>query len=814
MTTLKQSEPIISKHDYSPLILERRRSLFPTNNCDIDFELGHIQPLSSDSVSNSEDEERPHISDYDILGVMNKEGLKTPTTKEVSQEMSPLHLSQFTQAEGGTPKKFSPSQNLKTPHDSSSRTNWPKLQRSLLEQCKSSKRNISQLDSPVGEYFYRQEPRCEKVRTALFCSEPDMSLSTKTFYPKFEENVVDKLDTNRKQRTLKTVEVVTTKSSNQYKKRIGEINNGVRHKIRKPKQKKLNMANYTRATKKLLISGAADVKGYKTIQPTSNSSNKKLAVSRVDDCENLSVYLKELKNIENKTSLIEHAKPAQEVDGNKENISVEIKKRPLSPVEQLENTNRKFFKSAKKKRISVGNKEPNVDLIKTTSQSVNKTNHTTEIVNDFDLGNESEVVPKLDINNILSILSQQGPKEMEKLDNVDGIFTENADNFNNVQACNISDKNVPESIEYSHPNLGRTGLEQLTKDKNEASQLSKEFPSQKQPNTVTFTAHSSILASENSIHLHNHLADSLLSPISQMCDVTSGLALDSPKRGRNLTTILNGMSNARTDLFESSSMEQKVEQKKLYPIFYEKPNHNSSISMNNKKIKINEKPARKFKELPESQMLLDAGQKRFGYTLCSECNLVYHMGDPGEEIEHLNYHNSSQILRFAGWKNEHVIADYHKNGRIIRIVSSDSKVWLKKVKDLMQVVIRDLGCPDVNFDTTQSQVYLYIKNRTIAGCLVATVPKTGGHRMLSNSDSVALCSEETYPIKCGVSHIWVAPNIRKQGIARALMDAVKRSFIKNLVLTNNDIALTAPTEAGAAFATKYFNTSNYLIYYS
>ena len=85
--------------------------------------------------------------------------------------------------------------------------------------------------------------------------------------------------------------------------------------------------------------------------------------------------------------------------------------------------------------------------------------------------------------------------------------------------------------------------------------------------------------------------------------------------------------------------------------------------------------------------------------------------------------------------------------------------------------------------------------------------------MLSCVDNVAMCSEASYPIKCGISHIWVAASYRKQGVATSLMDAVKNTFIYGCIMRNEDIALTSPTEAGSAFAEKYFKTPNYLIYY-
>lgn len=102
----------------------------------------------------------------------------------------------------------------------------------------------------------------------------------------------------------------------------------------------------------------------------------------------------------------------------------------------------------------------------------------------------------------------------------------------------------------------------------------------------------------------------------------------------------------------------------------------------------------------------------------------------------------------------------------------------------------------------------------IVGCAVAAVPKGPAHRMLSSVGGAATCSEETYTVKCGVVSLWVAPAHRRQGIASALMDSIKNTFALGEVLTDQQVALTAPTETGSNFAEKYFKNPNYLVYFT
>lgn len=82
------------------------------------------------------------------------------------------------------------------------------------------------------------------------------------------------------------------------------------------------------------------------------------------------------------------------------------------------------------------------------------------------------------------------------------------------------------------------------------------------------------------------------------------------------------------------------------------------------------------------------------------------------------------------------------------------------------------------------------------------------------SKEIDLCSEEVYPIKCGISRLWVSKDFQKKGIGTALLDCLRSHFISNCNLSKNEIAMSSPTEAGKEFAKKYFETSNFLVYIS
>ncbi|KAF7268614.1 establishment of cohesion [Rhynchophorus ferrugineus] len=717
MTTTSRRDRISWCHDHSPFIAERRRKLFPTEGFDVDSELGHISPLGSDS--DCETENTSNILDYDIVGIV-QDNCHTPTAVDPFEETSPATSSQSTSSSviiKETPKKLSPSHNWKTPHDTSTKSNnvLQKEQKILMEQSKSAKRKNLLEDSPESEKT-KQDVKNSKVRTALFppkCSE-DISLSTKSFYSKNQEDMLEKINLKRESSLRKLVKSPSVKTSHRAGRKYGQINNGVGHKIRKPKQKVLRR-NIQKATRNFLGVGDA-----------------------------LAEYIQDLSELKKKP-LTERLINRPEVDKESHQqcaISQTTKSKETLSRDDKENVC--SVEDAQKESFAVDGK-----YSKTVNQGIEE-------------GNISSVLTSIE-NRVGFDNSDFQDDDTQARPNIEGIL-DALDNETGRSAVDI-DHRLVSAVAHDSPSIQCTQV-----------------------------------PSEN-------VANMILSPISQMCDVTSGLALDSPKKARNLTTILNSMSSP------AGTSQDATQQGKLYPIFYGggvRTPQGRGEKRERSELKRNVK---RFKGLSSDQMLLDAGQKKFGYTYCSECNIVYHMGDPGDEIEHMNYHNSSHVLRFSGWKNEHVVADFKQDGRIIRVLPTDSKIWLKKVNELMDVVKRDLGCYEMEHDISESQVFLYVKNRTIAGCVAATVPREPGHRMLSTINNVAVCSEETYPIRCGISHIWVAKNHRRRGVATALLNCVKANFVFGHVLSDEDIAFTSPTEDGGAFAEKYFKTPNFLIYY-
>nr|CAD7415583.1 unnamed protein product [Timema poppensis] len=206
-----------------------------------------------------------------------------------------------------------------------------------------------------------------------------------------------------------------------------------------------------------------------------------------------------------------------------------------------------------------------------------------------------------------------------------------------------------------------------------------------------------------------------------------------------------------------------------------------------------------------------------------------------------------------GWKQERVVGEYG-NGRVVLITPNDSKVWCKKAADVVEVADKDLGYAESGLNISNSkpqvasdcfhrdnrdkanihrtgiysspkaslvltdssqltalksyqtklsyrsvltvcaclsaQVYLYIEDRQVVGCLVAE-HVTEAHRLLS-STGLDTCSEEVYPVKCGISRIWTLINCRRRGIATRLVNCMSTS---SCLLVSSFVAASMPAES-------------------
>lgn len=125
-------------------------------------------------------------------------------------------------------------------------------------------------------------------------------------------------------------------------------------------------------------------------------------------------------------------------------------------------------------------------------------------------------------------------------------------------------------------------------------------------------------------------------------------------------------------------------------------------------------------------------------------------------------------------------------------------------------------------------MYLFIINKSIAGCLV---PEEVSHSQchdlthledLSNldpkslpplSDSSTITSESSHSsVYLGVKVIWVHKKYRGMKYAQKLIDIARQQYIFGKFISINEVAFSQPTSLGLAFAKKYCHQDTILCY--
>lgn len=230
----------------------------------------------------------------------------------------------------------------------------------------------------------------------------------------------------------------------------------------------------------------------------------------------------------------------------------------------------------------------------------------------------------------------------------------------------------------------------------------------------------------------------------------------------------------------------------------------------------------------EKQLIIDAGQKRFGAISCNICGMLYTASNPEDETQHLLFHNQFiSAVKYVGWKKERILAEY-PDGRIIMVLPDDPKYALKKVEEIREMVDNDLGfqqAPLMCYSRTKT--LLFISNdKKVIGCLIAEhiqwgyrvieekVPEISSENemVIFERQKAWCCSTSPEPAICGISRIWVFSMMRRKKIASRMIECLRSNFIYGSYLSKEEIAFSDPTPDGKLFATQYCGTGQFLVY--
>ncbi|XP_005101549.2 N-acetyltransferase ESCO2 [Aplysia californica] len=264
--------------------------------------------------------------------------------------------------------------------------------------------------------------------------------------------------------------------------------------------------------------------------------------------------------------------------------------------------------------------------------------------------------------------------------------------------------------------------------------------------------------------------------------------------------------------------------RKLFPIFSKGVQQGKATPKGSPLTdKLSPTTPKSVKENP-SQMILDAGQKKFGATQCPVCSMVYCHADPFDERTHAKFHKRLvDALKFPGWKNERVVQEYPMDmSRVILVMTDGPKYAKKKVEEIFQVMGRELGFPDIgpSFHNPYHRVFFYVSSeKQIEGCCVAE-PISEGYRIIPDNldDKEAsgqrpwCCTKVAEPACVGISRLWVAASQRRSGVATKLVDCVLQWFEYGTLIPKHKVAFSDPTPDGRRFAQKYMGMPTFLVY--
>ncbi|KAK4299208.1 hypothetical protein Pmani_028500 [Petrolisthes manimaculis] len=258
---------------------------------------------------------------------------------------------------------------------------------------------------------------------------------------------------------------------------------------------------------------------------------------------------------------------------------------------------------------------------------------------------------------------------------------------------------------------------------------------------------------------------------------------------------------------------------KMFPIFDPKQRRSDQVVLGSTQKNYARTNTRIVVAENDTQMTLDAGQKRFGIEQCTVCGVVYEIANPSDEANH-KYHHDRHVntLKFMGWKKERRVRDLDYQGaRVVMVSGEDPETWWRKVEELREMIDTDLGFVQENqiLVKENTKVFLRILNQKIVGCLIAENISKANRiipRKKKDSGGLVCCSEEPTTVWAGVGRIWVLESERGKGHASTLVDCMRENMVPNFILTLDQIAFSDPTENGMIFAEKYTKRPDFLVY--
>lgn len=211
-----------------------------------------------------------------------------------------------------------------------------------------------------------------------------------------------------------------------------------------------------------------------------------------------------------------------------------------------------------------------------------------------------------------------------------------------------------------------------------------------------------------------------------------------------------------------------------------------------------------------TQTILDAGQ-RFGGQYCKQCDMLYSMESVTDVKMHEEHHNqytnirevhvSSSILKLSLRNECHYLSE---QGYIFRFRPGSQSSLKRHVEKVIENFVNtsvgfciDLsiwGCDERR--TVWASILSEGSTYYIAGIAI-TEPLVSAQ---CSSTGEVIC--DGGPI-IGVNRLWTHPAARKKGVARAILDVVRKWYFTGVLVPRNRVAFSDPSNDGVQFAERY-----------
>jgi len=175
---------------------------------------------------------------------------------------------------------------------------------------------------------------------------------------------------------------------------------------------------------------------------------------------------------------------------------------------------------------------------------------------------------------------------------------------------------------------------------------------------------------------------------------------------------------------------------------------------------------------------------------------------------------------YNGYKNDTIVKEFTDGSYVVVVGTDETNSFRRdKIQSIREMVDLSLNYSSAeNWSPINEKTYIYVKKKKVIGCAIAEnidsafkiLPQfTDTNEVLSDK---CIISKESQSAIIGISRIWVHVQFRRQGIATVLLDTIRHHFIYSVSVKKDLVAVTQPSTEGRLFSTKYFGTSEFLVY--